>query len=299
MVKTNKIKVLYVGYILQGDPGATGSTLHNIYSNCENTQILQYCLDYEPTFHTTQVDTVYLSRYKSVLFSLLKDIYRKKNKITENNGGESIASHQKNIILDVAKGILDITSKKTGKKNLKIIDEFQPDIILCLAENISTLNAALYFSKRYNSPIVVHVMDDIEQNIYKLKATYVFRKRYLKLLKKVYARSLKGIAISPKMAKEYQRRHTIPFAFAMNCIKETYNVDLPNNEPLRIYFSGGLHGGRADQLAHIGKVLIEKIGKNIKLDVFTSKANIGQYKDLLEPYCDLHEYVPKEKLFDN
>lgn len=297
--KKNKIKVLYVGYILQGDPGATGNTLHNIYSNCKNVQILQYCLDYDSAFHTTQLNTVYLSRHRSAVFSILKDIYRKKNRTIENNRGESVSSHQQNAVVDIAKGIFDVLYKKESKESLKNIDEFRPDIILCLAENISTLKSALYFSKRYNAPIVVHVMDDIEKNIYKSKFTCIFRWQYLRLLRKTYNRSLEGIAISPKMAEEYQKRHGIPFAFAMNCIKKVYNSEAPNNMPLRVYFSGGLHGGRAEQLAHIGSILSKKFEKTIELVIFTSKANIKQYKKMLEPYYKVYEYVPQNKMFEN
>ena len=301
------LRVLYVGHILQGDDSATGKTLHNIYSNCTNIEFKQYCLDYDPSYHSTTVSTLYISKLKSALFYIFKNLYRKifdskHDNISPNSSVASSITHKSNGVVAFFKALLDVLPKKMSVHSIKEIDAFNPNVVLTMGENISCLKTAHTLSERYNIPIVLHIMDDIENSIYgdSVIVRY-FRKKYLSLLKEVYARTKYNLAISEKMANEYQQRHNVHFSNAMNCIYSLHRYPHPNNKKLRFVFSGGLHGGRGETLYEMGKIIKnnENLKNKITLSVYTSKKYIDSYSKKFEDLIELNNYVPEKELFEN
>ncbi len=299
---SNLIRTLYVGFSLSGDPDATGNTLKQIFHGTEDIDFMQYCLDYDPALHASVFDTVYISPRKSKMFYLLKQFYRSDGDSYAAKSATANAERRGNSFIALAKALLDVLPKSVDEPSQKRIDDFSPQLIYTLGENITTLKHAIKQSKRYNAPIVLHIMDDFEPKIYGYtKLTAPWRKKYLKLLEQAYSRSVKNLAISPKMAREYEERHSKPFDFAMNCLSELHPQPKPCNSPLRMVFSGGLHGGRAESLAKIADIISGDVRLNGKLTltVYTSEGNIALYKDQLEKKLDLRPYVPKEEMYAN
>lgn len=303
----NKTRVLYVGHTLLGDDEATGQTLNNMFSHCYNVELLQYCLDYTKEYHTTEVKTIYIDEKKSFPFSLIKKAYRKRLAQNEKVSFQAINNnshigHKENPIRAFLKGFLDILPKKMSKDNLKIIDTFSPDVIYTLGESISAFNASLKLSKKYDVPIVWHIMDDNETCIYNYtKATTCFRKKYINLIKKARERMVYGLAIGTKMAKEFSLRYNMPFDFAMNCLDELHEQPLPNNDKLKFLFSGGMHGGRAETLSMMADIINgdEALRKNIDFAIYSSPNNVKKYASMFKDKCCLYEYVPKDQMFEN
>lgn len=296
------INVLYVGHTLVGDADATGNTLYQIFHDIKGIRFMQYCLDYDPKHHTNTFETVYISPKKSKLYFQIKKYYRNDSNSTVNELVTGDAERKGNAFIAVAKAIMDSLHKEMGEESLKKIDDFKPQVIYTLGENITTLKHAIMLSNRYRVPIVLHVMDDFEPTIYGYtKLTYLWRKRYISLLNVAYSRSVTNFAISDKMAKEYEKRHRTPFDFAMNCLDELHPQPIPNNEPLRMVFSGGLHGGRAASIAKIADIIKNDnvLRENLTLTVHTSQVNIELYGDLLKDKVDLQSYVPKEDMYAN
>ena len=212
------INVLYVGHTLVGDTEATGKTLYQIFKDIKGIRFMQYCLDYDPGRHSNVCDTVYISEKKSKLYFQIKKYYRNDSNSTVNELVTGNAERKGNAFIAVAKAIMDSLHKEMGEESLKKIDDFKPQVIYTLGENITMLKHAIMLSSRYRVPIVLHVMDDFEPNIYGYtKLTYLWRKRYISLLNVAYLHSVKNFAISDKMAREYEKRHRKPFDFAMNC----------------------------------------------------------------------------------
>lgn len=298
------IRVLYVGFILLGDPSATGHTLSNLFGHCEHVEVMQYCLDYAADFHQTAYETIYLSSEKSRLYTNLKKAYRRHTgQINATSAGVSaVHAGQKSVVGELGKAILDVLPKRANQESLQRVDAFSPMLIYTLADNIATLKAAYWFSKRYDIPVVIHVMDDVESTLYgSFRFLAPFRKVYIAMLKRVYGRTVWNLAIGPKMAQEYERRHSIRFSYAMNTISALSVQPSPRNQCKRLVFSGGLHGGRAESLYQIGRLIQEDKELSIKahLYVYTSKGNIERYGRELSSVASVLEYVAPERMLDN
>lgn len=298
------IKVLYVGFILLGDPSATGQTLSNIFGNCPHVELLQYCLDYSPNFHRTTHETLFISPRKSRLYTGLKKLYRRHTgrEDVDSAAISVVHSGKKSVVGELGKAVLDVLPKRISKESLQKLDAFAPSVIYTLADNIATLKAAHWLSKRFEVPVVIHAMDDVEATLYSaLGILRPFRNTYLSLLKKVYARTVWNLAIGPKMAQEYEKRHSVRFSYAMNSISQLNVQPSPKNDCKRLVFSGGLHGGRADSLYEIGSVIQEDkiLSSKARLCVYTSKGDVMQYGAKLSSVADVMEYVPRDQMFDN
>ena len=297
------MRVLYVGYILLADNNATGKTLNSIFKN-SNIEVLQCCTDYDCSRHSTEWPSVYISKRRSILYYMIKSIYRcifeRSRKFKANVIGV-VSGHDKNVFVSFAQGILDISHKSVSTETLRVLDEYRPDIIYTLAENISVLKISKLFSERYNAPIVCHIMDDIESSIYSEGLlTLPLRKKYLNLSQSIYSRFKWHLTISEKMAKEYTHRHNCSYGFAMNCIFKVYPSPQPKNTPIKIVFSGGLHGGRNASLLKIAKVINNDkfLREHISLQIYTSMNNIQSNLDLVQ-VCHVNEYVPEDKIIEN
>ena len=132
----SKIKILYVGFTEIGDNDATGITLKNIFDGWSDVDIMQYSLDYSSEKHLGKGKKVYVDKYISPTYYLIKSIYRKRTNCIGYSGIEHSESTT-NSAVSLGKAILDIIPKRLSTKSRKIISEFNPDIIYTLAENIS------------------------------------------------------------------------------------------------------------------------------------------------------------------
>lgn len=297
------MKILYVGYILFGDESATGNTLNNMFMH-SGIEVMQCCIDYNLKRHNKKWQSVCVGKTISPFYYLMRVTYRvllEKRSQYSSTVSNVISGHNKSVVVSFIQGIMDMTSKKISRKELKLIDDFSPDIIYTLAENISTLKMTQFFSDRYNAPIVFHIMDDIESKIYTESGCLSwFRKKYLYMLSSVYQKFKWHLAIGEKMANEFRNRHQCNFDFAMNSINETHNSDLPNNTPLKLLFSGGLHGGRNLSLLELALVIngTETLKEKIELHIYTSKNHILSNPELVSN-CYVHEYVPAELMIEN
>ena len=297
------MKILYVGYILFGDDSATGNTLNNIYKDSD-FEILQCCTDYDLSRHSTKWPSLCVSKTRSFVYFLLRGSYRRfieKQTRINTQIANAISGHHKSPFASFAQGLMDIAPKRLGKTSLTEIDQFKPDVIYTLAENITVLRLSEYFSRRYSAPIVCHIMDDIESTIYtESTITRCFRNKYKSILERVYSNNNQHLAIGEKMASEFERRHNCSYYPAMNCIFKVYPSEQPMNSPLKIIFSGGLHGGRTSSLLTIANVINEdeQLKSYYELHVYTDKNSIISNPELSNA-CNVHEYVPAEKMIDN
>lgn len=295
-----KIKVLYVGFTEIGDNDATGNTLSSIFDGWNDVDVIQYSLDYSSCNHVGRGKVIYTDKLLSLGYYLVKSFYRKfgsTNRMAVIDHNTSFQSKG-----SLGKAVLDLLPKCISQRGSNAIKEFHPDFVYTLAENISTLRISIAMAKKYGIPVVIHVMDDYEETIYTSGLCHrFFRKQYIRYLSKLYDHVRFGIAISEKMKNEYQRRHNKPFITAMNCVGERPLQVYQPNEPLRMIFSGGLHGGRAQSIAAIGKVIQEcdDLKQRVQLEVFTSNACYKQYKDLLSNAAIVKEYVPRDRYFEN
>ncbi len=302
MMPDSPIRTLFVGHCVPGDSNPTGNTLAQIFQGSRKIDFLQYVLDYDPSRHGSLFRSVYISPVRSWLYYLLKRLYR-------NNQGSSLgtlavaqSANKANPMVELAKAATNTLPVALSRASLKEVDAFRPQVVYTLCENITTLAHAVKMSERYQIPIVCHMMDDLETTIYSNTAwTSPWRRRYLRLLNKAMARSVVNLAISPTMAREYEQRHGKPFSYAMNCIEETHPHAQTANAPMRMVFSGGLHGGRADSVAAIANAIrnTPELAESLRLSVYTSDKNIALYGKQLSGLVELAPYVPREQMYEN
>lgn len=297
----HKIKILYVGFTEIGDSDATGTTLKNIFEDWNDVDIMQYSLDYSSDNHSGQGEKIYINKLLSPTYFIVKSFYRKRTERGVNSGGNNNRSFTSNSV-SLGKAVLDVLPKRLSFKDQNAILDFKPDIIYTLAENISTLRVTLKIAKKCKVPIIVHIMDDIESTIYTSSKTISsFRRMYLHLLNETYKYVPFGIAISKKMADEYQMRHGKIFITAMNCIESLPKRPYEDHPILDLVFSGGLHGGRAYSLLEIGKLIQNNpiLKGKMHLVIYTSRGDIEKYGAIFDGIAELNEYVPREEYFEN
>lgn len=78
------LKILAVKLMVIGDRTATGRILNHILNNIPDSEILQYCLDYDKSYHTPTVKTIYEDKKSNLLFFYVK-VHIEKNLIQKIN----------------------------------------------------------------------------------------------------------------------------------------------------------------------------------------------------------------------
>lgn len=299
----SSVNVLYVGFALLGDQEATGQTLKNLYKGCKRINILQLCMDYSPDYHTTEYDTVYISASKSKAYYRVKQYYRKRIKKSDGAPQFTVVTNSgERLFPSFASCILDILPRRIDKKTYDKIEQFKPDCILTLGENIATDRMVLHLSQKYNIPVVLHIMDNLEDSFcasfWELR---FFRNEYLSLNRKLFDRSIKNFAIGQKMADEYGKRHHQEFVPAMNCIDSLHECEIQKKDKLLLLFSGGLHGGRATSLQTVAEAIQKtpELHDLVTMEVYSSPKHIAQYAVTLKEKCKVCEYVPQNQIFEN
>lgn len=303
MSPQRRVRGLYVGFVLLGDSSATGQTLCSIFDGCKDLEILQVCMDYTAEYHQSERATVYLSQLRSKLYCFIKNKYRSCDIKEENTGGLVNTSRVAGSpIVNIARGVLDTLPRDLSEDDYCRLDAFRPEFIYTLGENIATCRMALKLSKRYDIPIVIHVMDNLEDSFFAHSwVLKPFRCMYLSLNARLFNRSIENIAIGEKMAQEYSKRHEQPFTIAMNCLDNLHAQPNASNKQLKLIFSGGIHGGRANTLQRIAEIIERnaELSNGMELLVYTSPKHVKQFGSVLIEKSKLMEYVPREKLFEN
>ncbi len=298
------MNVLIINYNTIGEETATGVTLQNIFSNMENIKFLQYTLfpgiSGKTFIGTTPLETI-SNKKTNLLNKFIYNYHKKsiKNNISfSNNSKNSWNSKLKLRLKKFALTWNELLAINVDRECIKKIKDFSPEVIYTLGADINVLRNAIKLSDSFGIPIVVHNMDDLYHTKFKgrLWIHRYARKKLQKLYKEAYKRSRKSLAIGPKMAEEYETLFGLPFDWAMNCVNYKES-DVSPEENLMI-FSGGLHGGRANTLEQLAKLVDTT---KMKLEIYTDDRNFALYEPLFVNLKNtiLCHYVPKEQMIDN
>lgn len=298
------MNVLYIDYNLIGESSATGQTLNNIFQNLKETKVLQYCPDYSPQYHITTFQAVYEKKLSNPEYYIIKSIYRKLFGIKDSNENVAYMANNGNssTFISLGKLFLDLLPHRIDRKTFRKLTDFKPDLIYILGGSITSLKLALKMSKKFDIPIVFHIMDDWYSTAYNSSVYTRFgHKMVMKLTDRGLGRSTINLAISRKMADYYSEKFGKRFDYAMNCVKSISYSKKTETDLITVLFSGGLHGGRAESLVEVGKAIKrdEYLTSKCVLKIYSSRNYLDEYGSQLSDYCSLNEYVPREQLFDN
>lgn len=191
-------------------------------------------------------------------------------------------------------------------KNSKIykeLEKYNPQVIYTIGESLFTLKASLYFSKKFNIPVVVHYMDNWRETIYppELKIiNYLFSLN----LKKIERKMKHGLVISPKMKEEYSLNNNITYSVLLNSVElplESVRDTQYNNTQKNIIFTyiGGLHLNRWESLLEIEKCILELNEKGIaaKLNIYTPDPDKTNFQDKFNNNVTVFKgFLPHDKI---
>jgi glycosyltransferase involved in cell wall biosynthesis len=156
--------------------------------------------------------------------------------------------------------MLDSVPYQLNSHLLNDIHAFAPQVIYSCIGNIQLVALVDRLSQLEGAATVVHLMDDWLATKHADSWIWAWhRYKLVNLSRKLIKRCSVSLAISDKMAQEYEAVFGRPFGVFMNCVE--VNPDEPAlpechpDAPVRFVYVGGLHLGRWQSLLEIGEAL--------------------------------------------
>jgi hypothetical protein len=193
-----------------------------------------------------------------------------------------------------------------NKKNkvYKELEQYKPEVIYTVGESLFTLKASLFFSKKFNIPIVIHYMDNWRETLYPNRGMLKFLNfLFSKKLNEVESRMKNGLVISPKMKEKYSLiNQNVNYNVLLNSIDNVQNNKEINNieeDPIIFSYIGGLHLNRWESLLEIERCIgeLNKIGISSKLFIYTPKVDEMKFLDKFnKKYTLFKGYLSHDKV---
>ena len=179
------------------------------------------------------------------------------------------------------------------KKLEQWVDDFKPEILYCGAsDDYYIMDISLYFSKKYNIPIVITIGDDY----YFLKTSFLL-KPYISAYRKKFDEIMNtdgfGVYISDKIANKYNsyfRKQGFP-VYLSSSITET------NNKIIKYEFNyfGNVELGRYKPLACLANAL-NMINKSFILNVYCNYPGKMIVSFLKRNHCIVHSPISYDRV---
>ena len=156
--------------------------------------------------------------------------------------------------------MLDSVPYRLSSDLLHDIHAFAPEVIYSCIGNIQLASLVDRLSRLEGAATAVHLMDDWLAT--KHTDSWIWswhRHQLVRLSRDLIQRCSACLAISHKMAQEYETVFGRPFGVFMNCVElndaEPTPPDPHPDAPVRFVYVGGLHLGRWQSLLEIGQAL--------------------------------------------
>jgi glycosyltransferase involved in cell wall biosynthesis len=196
--------------------------------------------------------------------------------------GHSAAS---TMLRGVIRKTLDLIPYRPSRALLEDIHAFAPEVVYSCISNIQLVALVNYFSRHEEAATVVHLMDDWLATNYTESWIWAWnRHKLVKVSRDLIQRCSGCIAISDKMAQEYETIFGRQVGVFMNCVElngpnEAAPPDWQPGEPIRFVYVGGLHLGRWQSLLEIGQALdgIAEDGPHGSLIVHAPGEDLAKY----------------------
>lgn len=193
----------------------------------------------------------------------------------------------------------------------KFILDFKPDVIYTILGNLKYMELVERVSADFNLPIVVHMMDDWPNMLYRRGILGPFMRRKMnKKLDLLFTEASACLAICDSMADEFEKRYGRPFPAFHNCLDAEYwlknaKKDRTAGVPFKILYGGALMDNSqlrsVNDTADVVKEL-HKSGMNVIFEIYAPKYSAVQYRKTLErdgcvKVFDMPETMEIESLF--
>lgn len=298
-------RVLLVNTCLIGDSTGTGNTLAAIFSKMKREKIAQICTDF---YRKDDGDeTCYIVK-KS--FSRVRYLLAHRRKSTKTSGQLQVlrqnisgasTSGLHGIIYEMFRGIADSMPVHVDKDMDAFIKKMQPEVIYTCGCSITVLKTARKIAKKYGIPIVLHMMDNWDETMYRSTLlSWPFSWILNRELKLVNRLSDGNLAISEALCEKMEREHSVPYYALMNTIDTIAEKSCCyEREKLIFIYAGSLSINRYVSLSHVARALQEALGTDgYVFHMFVPPAqNTAEMHAHFEGCCvKFSNYVPREQL---
>ena len=183
-------------------------------------------------------------------------------------------------------------------KLLKWADDFAPDcVFLAFSDDFFIPQIALFFAERYDVPIISCIGDDYYFNDrFSVSPFYhIYRKRYKKLIDRVFAHGGSAAYIGDKIRDKYNSEFGLDGETVyLTSEFERQPFRFIRAEAPKILYCGNIRLGRNKSLMDIAGALSE-IDPSYKLTVYSNESVEKYYKELKDaPNVDYRGTVPYE-----
>ena len=191
------------------------------------------------------------------------------------------------------------------QENLKEVEQFNPEIILCGLGNLNQMRLCLKLSHLLpKSKIVLYIVDDwVNSRVSDKWPSVLWRKRYDKAFRDVLSISSGNLSICQEMSDAYKERYGIDFVPFHNPVDVSFWESLCSqkkygSETVSLLYVGKINADTQNCLIDCCKVVEElnNEGKSICFDVYSPNYRIKY--DLFDSYnhCHLFPPVPHESI---
>lgn len=280
----DNFKCLIIMHNPIGNQTGNGKTVKSIVSRFDANDIAQIYMTGQKVDSDFCGSCVQISEKNQFLFCLKKiktnivcSNTRKSeqsNYISTNKMKRICSSLSRSGIVLYLRNLFWKSNRWKSRELLEFVDDFNPDIIFIVPGYISGLmDCAIYFSKKYNIPMVSFVTDDYysSKNKYGLNIikNYVYsrlRHKYCELLDV----SKYDYIIGDNMRKLYCDEFKKQFGVIMNCVP-SLQIQGKNFQNNKFVYIGSLGLGRDEQLLKIAKAIdeINKKMNGICMEIYT------------------------------
>lgn len=281
-------RVLVVNGEPIGSGSATGITLANLFAGWPADRLVEiFTADLR-----RPLDAAWLSRRLSNAdLRLIGAAFRRGADTAAIPGSAGAPARARSGIQTAARSAvvpwLDLVPYTPPSTLLAEIEAFRPQVIYSLLGNIRLTRLCRALSAAHGVPVVPHFMDDWLSTYSvpgRSAATFVSRPVLSAEVRRLVARTPRGMTIGDRMAEEYARRFGRPFTAFMNPVSIT-SVEDRSLDPsrARLGYVGGLHLSRWRNLLDIARALdsLRREGFELTLDVWSPPADIARHGEAL------------------
>ena len=182
----------------------------------------------------------------------------------------------------------------TGMLN-RVITKFDPDLIYCTVTSLQEINIVKEVATKYNTPIVIHIMDDWIVNA--RRASGLIPQLWGRRIDNRYAwlihNSALRLGIGSHLCDEYRERYHEEFLPFQNSPEADLWIaysrsEWENRGVFRFVFTGGVYDScNKNALLQIAETIdyINRFnGRKYQLDIYTNSPNINEIQKLIDGY---------------
>lgn len=304
--------VLLVNVSLAGDLSGTGHTLKNLFGGLPQSSLMQLSLQLEPPEARTTIDnTVFIDERCILTYLKLRRLAGRAHGIGGRSADDSSAPRMVNAVRQASigerarstvSGFLDMSPcRLTPELNERIV-RFAPTVIYTAGSSIRVHSVANHLAASLGVPIVLHLMDDWPQTVYRSTVmSRLTRAVLLRHLSRTNALSYKNFAVSEPLCDKYAKKYGKEYLPLMNpAVDIVDSAVLHHREVVEFLYAGSIGLGRHESLVHIARTIAE-INRPVKrahLSIYIPDAqNSGCIRaEFAALGSSVHGYLPAAEL---